>query len=238
MPSVLEMLARFSGGRIRQGRRFVTGLEAIDRLLPAGGFQLGAIHEVLTGDEAEPAARPRLYRLAMTFAMTVARAAADEGAIVWCDPKRWVYPPALAQRGIGLDRVYLLRAGNPRDEMWAVTQCLRCKGVRAVIAAAMRLSDIEARRLQLAVEHGGGVGILMRPAGDSSGHYAAATRWLVRPAAGEERLQRWEVELIHGHGGCINQSVILEVCRETHHVRAFEKLADRSSEQTRTRVPA
>ena len=60
--------------------------------------------------------------------------------------------------------------------------------------------------------------------------YAAATRWLIEPAPGERTVQRWKVQLIHGHGGRVGKTVILEHSRETNLVRAVEKLADRPLE--------
>jgi hypothetical protein len=94
---------------------------------------------------------------------------------------------------------------------------------------------VQVRRLQLATERGGGLGIILRPLKEkqrrSNPAYAAATRWLVRPATGDASVRRWELRLIHGHGGRINEGVILEVCRETNLVRASEAVADRSVEK-------
>jgi hypothetical protein len=105
--------------------------------------------------------------------------------------------------------------------------------VAAVVANVdYRLSRVEARRLQLSAERGGGVGLLLRPAGRAvSSEHAAVTRWLVRPAPGERTVQRWSVQLIHGHGGRVGQAVILEYSRETNRVRAVEQLADRPAEK-------
>jgi protein ImuA len=127
--------------------------------------------------------------------------------------------------GFDLRHVYLLRTRTQQDEIWAITQCLRCRGVGAVIAAPAKLSRIEARRLQLAAEAGGTVGILLRDPKTSI--YAAATRWLVEPCRGEPNVVRWKIQLIHGHGGQTQKVVFLEQCRETNTVRAAEKLADR-----------
>ena len=217
-----------------RGGTFRTGLEALDALAPGGAFARGAVHELL----CDPAhGTPRF--LAMLLAKNASRieplgasrinnaASSDSFPLIWSDPHRNLYPPALASHDIPLNRLFLLRA-RPEDQTWAVAECLRCKGVGAVVASIPSLSRLEARRLQLAAETGGGVGVLLRPAGRGSQVYAAATRWLVRPAPGERTIQRWTVQLLHGHGGRLGQAVTLEYCRENHLVRAVEKLADRS----------
>ena len=118
------------------------------------------------------------------------------------------------------------------DENWAIAECLRCRGVSATIASPRRLSRIEARRFQLAAERGKGIGILLRPYDRTANVYSATTRWLVSPQRGLRTVQRWRIELIHGHGGQVGAAVILEHHRETnsieiHPVRASEQLADR-----------
>jgi protein ImuA len=212
------------------GRAFVTGLAGIDALLPGGGLAGAAVHEILS---------PAGEGLAVTFALLVAGAAMGKtnsnagvrGVIVWSDPGRTLHAPGLAAAGTPLEALYLIRPTTGADEVWAVGECLRCKGVAAVIAAPPRLTRIQARRLQLAAEAGGGVGILLRPAGAEV--YAAATRWLVEPARGERTIQRWKVQLIHGHGGRLGRPVFLEKHRETNTLRAVEQLADRPGEERR-----
>jgi len=213
---------------------FRTGLPALDALAPGGALRRGAVHEILSG----PSDGTPLF-----FAMLLARAAcgasfqpASAGRLeactttIWCDPGRSLYPPALVAHGIDLDRLLLLKPTCDAELTWAVGECLKCRGVGAVVAevkARHRLTRVEARRLQLSAERGGGVGILLRPAGKASAEHAAATRWLVRPAPGERTVQRWAVQLVHGHGGRVGGVVILEHSRETNRVRAVEKLADR-----------
>lgn len=232
---------------------FTTGLAALDALAPGGAFARGAVHEILTAPE---------HGAALFFAMLLAKASASpvcgqtsgqplfppapvlrgrresHGFICWCDPTREIYPPALASHGIALTHLFLLHPNNPRDLLWAISESLRCKGVAAVVAAPPRLSRIMARRLQLSAERGGGIGLLLRhtnaPGIDC---YAAATRWLVRPHPGERTVQRWNVQLIHGHGGCIGKTVILEASRENHSVRALESLADRPMEKSEGETP-
>ena len=212
-------------------RTFMTGLAALDGLAPNGSFVRGAVHEALSDPHAPP---PR------SFALLLARSAlaadprdpmADEGGlVVWSDPAADLYPPAVAAGGVPLDRLLLLRPPSSREEIWAVAECLRCPAVVAVVAAVPKLTRVEARRLQLAAERGGGVGLLLRPR--SADVYAAATRWLVAPAAGDADAQRWDVQLVHGHGGRVGQHCLLEACRETNAVRAVEPLADRTAAAT------
>src|SRR5262249_23167779 len=155
--------------------------------------------------------------LALFFATFLARLAAGNRAVAWCDPQGCLYPPALEAAGIALERLFVLRPKSWADEVWAVAECLRCPGGGVTLANLTKLSRVEARRLQLAAESGGGVGILLRTPGAAAAEYAAVTRWLVRPMMGERNVQRWQLQLIHGHGGRVGQSVILEVCRETNH---------------------
>jgi protein ImuA len=161
--------------------------------------------------------------------LLLAKAAQNNGgALAWHDPERELYLPALSAAGINLRHLILLRCAKRADQLWALAECLRCRGVGATIAFIPHLSQIEARRLQLAAEQGGGVGIFMRPyTPGKSVPYAAATRWLIEPAPGSEDVQRWSVQLIHGHGGQIGKVLLLEVNRETRAVRASSPLADR-----------
>src|SRR5438876_155985 len=179
---------------------FTTTLDGLDDLAGAKAFARGAVHEVLCERGAEPP---------MFFASVLARAACGERQIVWSDPQRRLYPPAIAAVGIPLSRLLILWPKNEKDELWALTECLRCSGVGVALACPKNLSTIEARRLQLAAERGGGVGILLRPASAASTPYAAATRWRVSAIAGERTVQKWKVQLIHGHGGQVGKTVIL-----------------------------
>lgn len=234
-----------SGQSLQTGleQTFTTGLPALDALAPGGALARGAVHEVLSeGSQARFVAALmagggcgfRIGREGASCQLPVAGNPQSEmrnpKSLAWCDPDHTLYPPALASLGIPLERVILLHPRTAADALWAVTECLRCRGVGATVAAFERLTRVEARRLQLAAERGSGVGILMRRADRSADVYAAATRWLVRPAPGEPTVQRWSVELVHGHGGRVGQGVFLEWDRETYTVRATDRLADRSNQ--------
>ena len=216
-------LQRLSAAALAAGKRrtFKTGLRCIDNLLPGHAFPCASVHEIL----AEPG-----HGLPFFFATVLAQSAGTRGAVVWCDPQTSIYPPALSAMGIPLDRTFILKPKADADEIWALAECLRCPGVGVTLGFPKRLSRTEARRLQLAAEAGGGVGILLRTEGRASAEYAAATRWRVRPVPGERTLQRWELQLIHCHGGHVGgggQTVVLETCRETNTLHAAPAVVDR-----------
>jgi protein ImuA len=205
---------------------FSTGLEVIDSLLPGKKLARGVIHEVLwEGKNPRP----------LFFSAWLGLCAMNRSSrIIWSDPRQEIYPPALAGLGISLSQLFLLRPRTSEEELWALAECMGCKGVAVTLAQPPVLSRIVARRLQLVAERGGGIGILMRQRGAGSVHHAAATRWLVEPARGERTVQRWKIQLIHGHGGRLHQPVYLEYSRdrnEKNRVRAFEQLACRSDEE-------
>jgi protein ImuA len=210
---------------------FRTGLVAMDNLAPDDGLRCAAIHELLFESVSPP----------KSLALFMARSAqtAMGGVIVWSDPKRELNPIAFSAAGIDVRRLILLRPRNAEQEISALAECLRCKGVSATVTSLNRLSSIEARRLQLAAENGGGIGIFLRPeTRKSSNNYAAATRWLVRPALESECFQSWIIELVHGHGGRIGESILLKVDRETNLVRASSVLANRPIETPQSRATA
>lgn len=229
-------------------RPAVTGLAAIDQLLPPTGLARGAVHEVLhRPDHPMPA----------FFALLLARRTRPEApnprtrshpssvgldsdlgfrissfSLVWLDPAGTLYPPAVFAAGIKPNDLWLLRPRDDDDLLWSIAECMRCRGVGATIAPLPgRLDRRDARRLQLAVERGGGAGILLRTLDRHADVYAAATRWLVEPASGTRSVQRWKITLIHGHGGQIGSWFLLEHCRDpfdpNNPVRATAELVDR-----------
>ncbi len=203
-----------------QARSFRTHLDAFDAIAPNGVFQGGAVHELLW---------PHRLTFPTSIALLLAKASqTNGGAIAWSDSDSELFLPAVAAAGISLRHLVLLRGTGRADRLWAIAECLRCPGVSATVAFIEHLNQIEARRLQLAAERGGGVGLFMRPYTPSkSAAYAAATRWLIQPVPGDKDVQRWSVELLHGHGGQVGKVLQMEVNRESHTLRASVPLAHR-----------
>ena len=111
-----------------------------------------------------------------SFAVMVA--AKTSGSIVWIGRARAVgtlTPMALCEF-FDPARVLLTEGSSRKEVLWAAEQVLRSKGAGlTVIQLAIGPDLIESRRLQLAAEQGGGLGlILIERSAQSS---AAQTRW-------------------------------------------------------------
>lgn len=157
---------------------------ALDPLLPGGGLVRAALHEL-----AGPAST--------LFALAIARAALDRpGLLVWCLDDRTAaarglpWPPGLAARGLDPSRLLLVRAPDPRAAAWSIEEALESPAAAVVVGELARVGLDLSRRLQLAAEAGGGLGLLLRPGRDPQPS-AARTRFWVEPvpAAGPERLR-------------------------------------------------
>jgi protein ImuA len=116
------------------------------------------------------------------------------------------WPPGLAALGLAPEATVLLTAkGN--DALWAAEQALRCPALSAVAAVLPGFGLAAARRLQLAAEAGGTLGLLLRLDTDRPGPTASRTRWHVVSLPGEggapHRLgaPRWQLSLLLARGG-------------------------------------
>ena len=135
---------------------FSTGVAALDRLLPGGGLRHGMLVEWLAELPGCGAA---------TLGLLAAREACRAGGmLVVLDRMRAFYPPAAAGWGVDPARLIVVRPRTPRDEIWAAVQSLRSPVVAAVWTMIDRLDSRNFRRLQLAAEAGGTLGVLVRGA--------------------------------------------------------------------------
>ena len=84
---------------------------------------------------------------AATLSLLCAREACRAGgALVVIDRLQTFYPPAAADWGIDLDRLFIVRPRGMRDALWATIQALRSPAVAAVWARASRTVKAERRR--------------------------------------------------------------------------------------------
>jgi protein ImuA len=201
-----ERIRRLEGATARRRLVLPFGLKAIDRHLPGGGLTLGALHEVAGGGHgALDGATAALFAAGI--------AARTRGRVLWCVTKQDLFAPALAQAGLAPGRVIYAEAGDEKSIFACFEEGLRHGGFAAVVAEVARLSMTASRRLQLAAEGSGTIGIAIRrwrrqtEAADFGQPTASATRWRVSalpatplPVSGVGRA-RWRLELIRSRAG-------------------------------------
>jgi len=221
--SLRREVARLETSRPPEDERPIsTGSPALDGLLPAGGLRRGTLVEYLAAEGGNGAG---------TLGVSAAREACQEGrALVVVEPRSEIgggrfYPGAATGWGIDLARVLVLRPASDADAVWALDQALRCRGVGAVWAACDRLDVRDFRRLQLAAECGGTLGLLIRPARLRGQPTWADVQWQISPRSKVQSprsrarglwtldLEPWTicVELVRCRGAAGGQKVILEL---------------------------
>lgn len=191
-----ELLEQAGGGQRRAAvDRFSTGCPPLDRRLPRQGLARGSLVEWLAD---EPGAG------ATTLALIAAREAQQAGgATVVIDRARGFYPPAAAAWRLDLASTIVVHPRSEADERWALDQSLRCEHVAAVLAWPRRLDDVTFRRLQLAAEASGAVGLLVRGAAAEREPSWAELRLLVSPRAAPSGGWRLNVRVVRCRGSSL-----------------------------------
>jgi hypothetical protein len=188
----------------------------------------------------------------------LARSLPADGTIVIVDPQREFYPPAAAALGIDLAHTIVVRPADDAAALWALEQTLRSRDVDAAFCRLGAINDRASRRLQLAVERGGGRGVLVRPAYFRRQPSWADARLLVAPVRSNvlpsgsrlnERYlstlhsplstllhaRRLRIEILSLRGGAPGGVCEVELCHETGGVRLVPQLA-RAAPATSTRA--
>jgi protein ImuA len=165
----------------------------MDRALPSGGLPRAALHEVLSDGAGA----------AIGFAALLM--ARSGGTVFWIarDPDPW--PPGLARFGLPPSRLIVAQPSNHVDALWVTEEALRCSAVSAVLLMSERPDATAMRRLQLAAETGGGIGLLLRESEEDEGPSLATTRWRVTGHAGGSMHDlgdpQWRLELLRCRAG-------------------------------------
>jgi hypothetical protein len=185
-------LWRGRGDRLRPGQVLASGWQVLDTLL-GGGWPRAALVELISeAHQGLPLLLPALADLSR-----------GGGRLVWVAPPYVPYAPALAVRGVRVERLLLVRDVSPEQSLWATEQALASGACRAVLAWPGEVRAAQLRRLQLAAERGDCSGFLFRAPRVIAGNSPAALRLRVRPVP-----LGLEVELLKrrgswGGGACI-----------------------------------
>ena len=179
--------SRFSPWGAQEGSLRL-GVPALDAALQ-GGLGLGALHELTPASELQLGSA---FGFGLAIAALAAAGDRTRAAQVLCIATDYAALEAGAPYGLGLDgfglsmdRLLILRVAHPRDALWAFEEALKCRALAAVLAELPEAGDAAdftaTRRLSLAAQAGGGLGLLLRHRPNPLPS-AAMTRWQVAAA--------------------------------------------------------
>jgi hypothetical protein len=171
-----------------QPRGLPTGFAALDEELPGKGWPRSGLIELLVSRFGSG----ELYLLMPALA-ALTRAAAARWC-VWVAPPLMPFAPALASRGIALERVAVVSGAHP---LWAFEQALGSGACDAALAWARQPKAREIRRLQLAAERGRTLGVLFRPRRAAREASAAVLRLGLEPAGAGVRVTLLKARSAH-----------------------------------------
>ena len=185
----------------------LNGLPGLERLLGEAGWPRGCLVEWLAEGRGSGSA---------SLALWASRAAWRDNLLVMIDSRRELHALAAVPFAVDVSKTVFIRPEHPPDALWSLEQVLRTRGVGAVVCDVEKLSSQACRRLQLAAEIGGGLGILLRPAQARGQPSFAEYRFLVQPLPPPNKFdvavsRRWRVELVRARRQFAERSVIVEL---------------------------
>lgn len=175
-PATLETLLKTQPGVWRGRERYTTsasiptGFAALDDALPAQGWGIGGVTELLVEQHGIGE---------LSLLLPALRHVAGQTAHAWAaliNPPHIPYAPAFSNAGIALERLLIINSGNDANTLWATEQVLRSGLFGAVVAWVNKSSAQRQRRLQLAAETGGSWATVYRPLQAHKEHSPVSTR--------------------------------------------------------------
>jgi cell division inhibitor SulA/protein ImuA len=191
---LLEHPAIWRGRSAARTKTLPTGFAALDGGLPGGGWPHAGLIEILPTCFGAGELSLLLPALAAVTRRPEARWCA------WVAPPLQPFAPALAQRGVALERVLVVNTPKKvvkgKSALWAFEQTLRSGACDIALAWLRSALPRQIRRLHLAAERGDTLGVLFRPREAARDSSPAVLRVVVEPAAPGAR-----VTLLKSRGG-------------------------------------
>ena len=164
-----------------------TGFDALDALLPQGGWPRRALTELLLPADG-------VGELSLLLP-TLARLTQAGATVALVAPPYLPYAPAWQAAGVELAQLQLVEAA-PRDALWAFEQCLRSGACAAVLGWPAKADAQALRRLQVGADSGQCLGFALRDSRHAANPSPAVLRMeAVRDADGG---QAWQVRKCRG----------------------------------------
>lgn len=168
--SLEQLLSRgllWRGGETRapNGQVLPSGFPELDEIT-GGGWPAGALVELISASG-----------LGLSLLVPLlARLGTEARWLAWVDPPWHPHAPALAARGVRVSRLLRVKSGGEEEGLWAAEQLLRSGNCSVVMLWPPGIRASRLRRLQLAAEEGGCLGVLFRPLAAGRENSMAALR--------------------------------------------------------------
>lgn len=196
------------------GAVVASGHALLNAELPAGGWPLGALVELLATDTRVPWSPLLLPALA-------AQLRGQKGTLALLDPPFEPHVPALAAAGVPAARLLWLRSRAAADAPWLAEQAAGCADVAALLAWLPRARPAHLRRLHAAARRRGQ--LLLFAFLDAAGPAVAAPSCAPlrlalqlarqpRPGGGTSALPRLRVDIPRRRGPPLLQPLWLPAC--------------------------
>jgi hypothetical protein len=195
LESLLQHPAIWRGRSAAQVSVVPSGFPALDAALPGGGWPRAGLIEILVSHIGVGELNVLLPALAALTRQASARWCA------WLAPPFEPFAPVLAAHGVKLERLFVVRTGQP---LWAFEQSLISGACEAVLAWAPHAPSRDIRRLQLAAEKGRTLGVLFRPLAVAKESSNAMLRVIVEPTEKGARITLLKSR--GGHRGSVDLS--------------------------------
>jgi cell division inhibitor SulA/protein ImuA len=154
--------------RYNDAESVTTGFTELDEVLPAQGWPVGGVTELLVEQQG-------IGELSLLLPALCQLTSNGQWAVC-INPPHIPYAPALSNAGIQLDRLLIINSKTDANTLWATEQVLRTGLFAAVIAWVTRSSAQKQRRLQLAAEAGKTWATVYRPATAKNEHSPVTAR--------------------------------------------------------------
>jgi cell division inhibitor SulA/protein ImuA len=178
----LEVLLKSQPSLWRGRDRYVddasvpTGFPALDNALPARGWSVGGVTELLVNQQGIGEFSLLLPGLR---SITAENSGSEPDQGQWAalvNPPYIPYAPAFINAGIQLNKLLIINSSDDIETLWACEQILRSGLFGSVVAWVQRSSAQRQRRLQLAAETGRTWAVVYRPLHERREHSPVSTR--------------------------------------------------------------
>ncbi|PCJ25747.1 MAG: hypothetical protein COA96_06895 [SAR86 cluster bacterium] len=168
-----------------------TGFSQLDDILPGRGWPDKGLMEIIT---------PHWGMGELQLLIPLMRSIVEQGKwILWISPPYLLYAPALVQAGINTEQILVVKLDTScKDALWSMEKALQTENCGLVLAWQNWLPSKVLRRLQLAADTGGTLGVLFKH--HVSEYSPSPTRLKIEDYSGEGHFNESRITLLKARG--------------------------------------